>query len=238
MLQAGLEIDKKNKENEMETQQLIFKRRGISDTIIGGNSYANIEISINKTMVRICRNNVKDEFLRFDTSDEAFDAIDDVLKVKVDRNNAMAYLIKKPLPSGYGEHPNDIYDASVIYSDYSNTFRTPVENYCIASVNDNGTLDFSKCDAAIRDVVMERLNQHEKFSHPEMTLLRSIDSHVKWLLEHHRADHIWTAWLISQYLTGVTGIKQKRMTVKEFQSVYAHYEYGCPVYTTSKVEVA
>ncbi|MFA6395875.1 MAG: hypothetical protein WCW84_07900 [Sulfurimonas sp.] len=224
------------------TQELILKRRGITGTLEGGNENGHVEFSrsdnteATTTFLRII---LKDknprDIIRLHGIDETFDEIDKVLQVQVDRNHAMAYLIKSPGNYRNGEYPNDLYDACVVFSDYSQTFRTPVESYCIASVKEDGTLDFSCCDAAIRDAVMVKLSSLENSS---KTLLDSVNNHAKWLYDRQGGDHVRTAWLLSEYLNGVDGIKSKRMTVKEFQSVYVHYVHGCPVYTTSKVEVA
>lgn len=221
----------------METQQLILQRRGISSTLQGGNEITHItyDRGSNRCRARVQVHSTADEKL-FDINtleSEVFDFIDEVLGEKMDRENVMAYYIKSPSSSGYGEYPKDLYDAYAIFSNYSRTFRTPIENYCIAVLNDDNTLDFLKGDAMIRDAVIDRLSES---SHRDgADFMSTVQNRAQG--KHGKIDHVSTAWLLSEYLKGVTGIQPKRMTVKEFQTVRTYNEYGCYVCTIPEVEV-
>jgi len=217
--------------------KVILYRRGISSTLQGGNDTTGISYDKGsakcRARVQVSSTGEEKLFALNAPESEVFDFIDEVLGEEVDRTAVMAYSINSPSPSGYGEYPNDIYDSYAIWSELSKTFRTPIENYCIAVLNDDNSLDFSKGDAMIRDAVMNRLSESHYPGGPDIMSTMQNRSQGK----HGRIDHVNTAWLLSEYLKRVETIKPKRMTVKEFQSVYVHYEYGCPVYTTSKVEV-
>lgn len=211
--------------------KVILYRRGITSTLQGGNDTTNVTYDRGTARCRArvqVHSTADDKIFPLDTPEnEVFDFIDEVLGEKVDRENVMAYYIKSPLSSGYGEYPNDLYDAYAIFSDYTRTFRTPVENYCIAVLNDDNSLDFSGGDAMIRDAVIDRLAEaHYRGGADFMSTMQNRSQG-----KHAGIDHVNTAWLLSEYLKGVESIKPKRMTVKEFQSVYVSYPHGCPVYS-------
>lgn len=199
--------------------KLILQRRGMSSTLQAGNGIASISYdkgsSKCRARVQVLSDGEEKLFSLNTPESEVFDFIDEVLREEVDRTAVKAYSINSPLSSGYGEYPDDIYDAYAIFSDYTRTFRTPIENYCIAVLNDDNRLDFSKGDAAIREAVLDRLAEsHCRGGADFMSFVQNRSQG-----KHGGIDHVNTAWLLSEYLKGVDGIKPKRMTVKEFQSV-------------------
>lgn len=111
----------------------------------------------------------------------------------------------------------DIYEAKVVWNEYSQTFRTPVENYCVAALK-NGKLDFG-IDAAIRDEVVNALNKKDSGS-SNTTLLKTFENHINWMESRGKKDHNWSAWLLSEYLKKDEAVGQKiqskLLTTKDF----------------------
>ncbi len=213
----------------MNPSDLILKRKATSNVIVGQNENVVVEyhpdLDSTHLVLKVERNS-KTEYIKFSKKTEMstiYDAIDKELGVKVDRKHIMAHIIHKPSPTGYGYFPDDLYDASVIFQDYTQTFRTPTENYCVC-VTEDGVLDFSYCDAAIRDQVIEKM----KTAAPHLDYIKS-EYGMK--IRFSKSDNVYLAWLLSEYLNDVQGIKPRRMTVKEFQSVYTSYPNGVPVHS-------
>lgn len=62
--------------------------------------------------------------------------------------------------------------SKVVWEEYSKTFRTPIENYCISALKEN-SMDFSWCDAAIRSEVIKTsspfIEQLNKMLHSDVS---------------------------------------------------------------------
>lgn len=214
----------------MNVPDIILKRKAISNVLVGQNENVMVEyhpdLDHDHKVLKIERNN-KMEYIKFSTSTDMntiYDVIDKELGIKVDREHIMAGIVKKPSPTGFGNYPDDLYDAFVVFQDHSQTFRTPYENYCVCCVDEDGILDFSHCDAVIREAVLNKM----RLAAPHLDYIKS-DGGMK--IKFPKRDNVYLAWLLSEYLDDVKEIKPVRMTVKEFQSVYASYSNGYPVHT-------
>ena len=109
-----------------------------------------------------------------------------------------AYIVNRS-----NNNTDDIYHEAAIFCEYSQTFRTPIQNYCIAALNEDGTLDFSWKDKAIE--------------HIHIPNIARLQNHAKWTHGRKDTDHVWTAWLLSQYMKETGRFTTKKTTVGKMQ---------------------
>lgn len=127
---------------------------------------------------------------------------------------------------------NETCTVKAVYSDYTKTFRTPIENYCIASVSADNELEFHSADAIIRMEVLEKL---APISYGFVTPLDILNDEMS-SKDSGGPDYVRVAYMLSQMIDKVTKIKPKEILISEFQSIYTTYPHGVPV--KSKIDPA
>jgi len=124
------------------------------------------------------------------------------------KNNYITHTLTKDLYRKYYKSiPNGIIEAKAVWNEYSQTFRTPIENYCIASVEKDGhhyKIDFERVsEGRIRDYVK--------------TLKLDI-YYLNLMLGDSEASKHNVALTLNEIFKDFDLIKTKKLTAKNFEN--------------------
>lgn len=106
---------------------------------------------------------------------------------------------------------NQIVSAKAVWNEYSGTFRTPVENYVIATLDVDGKLNFDIIDGAIKESVLEELDS----SGNNGKSLSKIQELEKYFTDYDFSPQE-RSLMLSNYLSDVNTIKPKDLYVSDF----------------------
>ncbi len=123
--------------------------------------------------------------------------LEEKLHIKIS-DEVEAYIVNKG-----NNNLEDVYHAAAVWCEYSQTFRTPIENYLIAVLMPDGYLDFTQCDGQLKDKVELIPNR------------KQLQNHAKWMRGRKDKDNVWTAWLLSEYMKESGEFRTVKTTVEK-----------------------
>ena len=152
------------------------------EKVLDNGQYISMEPYQDKgTIAKIYQRDNVNKIEIFKTREQAKQYLEQECNIKI-TDEVEAYIVNRSNPN-----INDIYYAAAIFDEYSQTFRTAKENYCIAGLDaQTGELDFSYRDAAIKHIYIPNIKE--------------VQQHAKWTFNRKDIDNVWTAWLLSQYM--------------------------------------
>lgn len=117
------------------------------------------------------------------------------------------------------------------FSNYTETIRTPIENYCIALIVDDREtgkklLNFGFGDSMVIDYVSANM---DKFS--SISGLSKTDNPMILEMLESKPDILRITDEISSVMSGCSNDKPKLMSRRDFESVFTTYIHGVPVHT-------
>ena len=181
-------------------QEITLKRHGqnnwLETTLDNGVYIAIKDYQAKEVMIEVYKQDEINIRKIYKTKNNAIKALERLNDIKI-IDEIEAYIVNKS-----SKNVNDIYHAAAVFCEYSQTFRTTKENYCIASIADNGELDFSCRDKCIEHIHIENIPQ--------------LNTHAKWTFHRTDTDNVWTAWLLSEYMKKSGRFQTVKTTVKNF----------------------